>query len=283
MEDRGVCMSGETRTGEDVSTTDRSTVGRRLLLQALGLGTVAAAGGVASATGGTDTTGDTIDPLYGYPVPDAEMVGNGDVPAADHEVTLHVGEPSPEEHGPLFHFDPTGLAVGSGDVVQFTFTTPDHTVTPYHPAHGFQKRVPDGVPPFSSPIVNAGGAWLYRFDEPGVYDLYCGPHHILGMAMRIVVGDVGADDVPAYEDTFEGDPGAPTLAPFSAEFLEREMRRFSAPGENVRIEWVWPTPQEVLDADALDPLTIQDEGPVSFDTVFEQLERFESRHANHDR
>lgn len=31
--------------------------------------------------------------------------------------------------------------------------------------------------------------WLLTFDEPGVYDLFCSPHEIYGMAMRVVVGD----------------------------------------------------------------------------------------------
>ena len=49
-----------------------------------------------------------------------------------------------------------------------TFDDPDHTVTASHNGRGFQQRVPETVPPFSSPVVEAGGAWLYEFAEPGL-------------------------------------------------------------------------------------------------------------------
>jgi plastocyanin len=54
----------------------------------------------------------------------------------------------------VFHFEPSGLSVQCGDIVQFTYESPNHTISPYHPGQGFQQRVPDGVPPFSSPRVN---------------------------------------------------------------------------------------------------------------------------------
>lgn len=251
-------------------------VGRRSLLKAVGLATGLAVGTGSVAAHENDSKSD-IDPLYGHATPDAASVPD-DLP--DHEVELHVADPVPEKHGPLFHFEPTGLAVRAGDVVQFTFTTPDHTVTAYHPGHGFQQRVPDGVPPFSSPVVNVEGAWLYQFETEGLYDVYCAPHHILGMAMRIVVGDLDEDEVPAYEDTFEGAEDPPLLAPFSKEFLEAELEHFSRPGKNVRSEWVWLTPVEVLDADALDPGNVQSEQTVPFDAVLDDVDRIESDHTH---
>lgn len=250
------------------------TVGRRPLVKALGIGAALAAGsGTVSAS--DDESDLQIDPTYGYATPDATTVPD-DVP--DHDVELHIVDPVPEEHGPLFHFEPTGLSVEEGDVVQFTFTTPDHTITAYHPANGFQQRVPDGVPPFSSPVVNVGGAWLYRFEQSGLYDLYCAPHHILGMTMRIVVGELDEADVPDYENTFEGSEDPPLLAPFSKAFLEHELEIFSRPGTNVRSEWVWLTPAEVLDTAALDPATIQEEGAVSFGSVLDDVERIDTGH-----
>lgn len=285
------------------STSARPLLARRPLLRALGAGAALTLGSGTVAATHADTTPEPneIDPLYGYPTPDAARVPapdadpekvDGVIP--DHVVELHVregvayqpGPPMDTEHGPLFHFDPTGLAVERGDVVQFTYTTPDHTITPYHPAHGFQRRVPldgdgDPVPPFSSPVVNAGGAWLYRFDVEGLYDLYCGPHHVLGMNMRIVVGDPDKWDggVPDYEDTFEGDPGPPPLLPpFSKEFLESELRRFSEPQENRNAEWVWLTPREVLDADALDPTNVHAEGEVTIDDVLADIDRIDASH-----
>lgn len=66
----------------------------------------------------------------------------------------------------------------------------DHTVTTYHELQGKLQRVPDGVEPFSSPMVPVGHTWEYTFTVPGVYDVFCGPHEMYGMVMRIVVGEV---------------------------------------------------------------------------------------------
>lgn len=276
-------------TQDDDTTTESSTdprggrsrFERRPLLKALGVGSalalgssVGAASGTGSATAQSDSTGERggqrVDPLYGYATPTTDDIPAGLEP--DREVELLVAPPG-ENRPTLFYFEPSGLHVTPGDLVQFTFTTPDHTVTPYHPGHGFQRRVPENVPPFSSPIVNAGGAWFYRFEREGVYDLYCGPHHVLGMVMRIVVGDLSRGDVPAYESTFEGREGGedqpPLEAPFSKAFLERELNEFSDQNENC--EWVWLTPQQVLDAAALDPLAIQEASRVPFAAVVEEL------------
>lgn len=249
---------------------------RRPLLKALGVGAGVSLGttGAVAATGIDEHTEDQVDseinPLYGLAVPDAEAIPDEIEP--EYEVDLQVEEAT-DERPELFVFDPTGLAVEAGETVQFTFSTPDHTVTAYHPAHGFQQRVPEDVPPFSSPIVNVMGAWLYQFDEPGVYDLYCGPHHTLGMVMRVVVGDISGDELPDYVDSFEGSEGPPPLlAPFNREFLEDRLDTYSE--ANDEVEWVWLTPQEVLETDALDPESIQDAGAVSFEEVRADIDRF---------
>jgi hypothetical protein len=70
----------------------------------------------------------------------------------------------------------------------------------------------DGVPPFSSPLLASDEHWLYKFDEPGIYDMYCLPHFGLGMVVRLVVGDddfeePGNDDeLPTAEQTVFGAP-----------------------------------------------------------------------------
>lgn len=88
-----------------------------------------------------------------------------------------------------FHFDPVGLHVEPGAIVAFDFTTPEHTATAYHREHERQQRVPDSTPAFSSTVNEHHGFWLYRFEEVGVYDLFCASHEYGGMGMRIVVGD----------------------------------------------------------------------------------------------
>lgn len=264
----------------DEPATDYLGFERRPLLKALGVGAaLSMGGGVASAEYKDDEA--RIDSHYGLPAPDAESIPDDIEP--DHEVELHTVLPESlkdPDHPPFFHFEPSGIHVESYDIVQFTLRAPDHTITAYHPALGFQQRVPNGVPPFSSPVLNIGGTWLYQFEEEGVYDLYCGPHHVLGMNMRIVVGDVGEGDVPDYVDTFEGSQDPLLLAPFSKEFLEHELNATSE--ENEDCEWSWLTPQEVLSADALDPATIQSEGTVSFDAVLADVERFADVQLDHD-
>jgi plastocyanin len=248
----------DTRESSDEPITERALFERRPLLKALGVGaTLSLGSGVAAGT----QDGGEIDPNYGYAVQDGSEIPESLRP--DHEVSLAAAEFDPNAELPiLFYFDPAGLHASTGDIVQFTFDSPDHTVTSYHEALGFQTRVPEEAPPFSSPIVAVGGAWLYRFDHAGVYDLYCGPHHVLGMVMRVVVGDLDEADYPAYLETPE------ELPPFGEEF-ENILVQFSDANEEV--EWVFPTPREMLTASALDPGRIQEEQSVSFGTVRDEL------------
>ncbi len=242
----------------DQSAVEWLTFERRPLLKVLGVGAGLSLGsGVAAGT--RDRT--EMHPNFGYPVRNTSDVPDEFQP--DHEVRMLASELDPAAELPiLFYFDPVGLHVSGGDIVQFTFDSPDHTVTAYHEAIGFQTRVPEEAPPFSSPIAPLDGAWLYRFDHEGVYDLYCGPHHVLGMVMRVVVGDLDEADYPAYLETPEEIP------PFGEEF-EQLLVQFSDANESV--EWVFPTPRDVLTASALDPGRIQEEGTVSFEAVRSEL------------
>ncbi|MBX0325379.1 hypothetical protein EGH21_20335 [Halomicroarcula sp. F13] len=254
-------------------------IDRRSVMKLLGVGTAVSLGTGSAVAKHDDPHPPRIDSHYGYSTPNADDIPKRLEP--DHVVELHVIPPNPPEP-PMFHFAPSGLSVDPGDIVQFTFKFPDHTITAYHPAHGFQRRVPEQAPPFSSPVVNAGGAWLYRFETEGLYDMYCGPHHVLGMAMRIVVGDLSGEDIPDYEGKFEAP--SPLLAPFSKEFLEHELHDFTAfiDGDNEGCKWVWLTPKEILDTDALDPENIQaDDGKVSFDEVLADINRADVTH-EHD-
>lgn len=165
------------------------------------------------------------------------------------------GRPVPEAY-----FEPTGLAVESGDVVQFTLTSPAHTVSAYHPQLGRQRRVPEGVAPFSSPLLPGGSFWLYRFEEPGVYDLLCAPHELYGMAMRVVVDGGETEFGPVESPGRRAPEGTATL---------------------------------VLDDDALAPGTIVERGEVGWDELAvaskqllvefrEPLEGFEMRFEGED-
>ena len=108
----------------------------------------------------------------------------------EHQVLMHI-EPVPDRPVPLFYFEPVGLHVRPGDTVVFVASSPHHTATAYHAQHVKSHRVPEGVEPFSSPVVPVGDTWSYTFTVPGTYDVWCGPHEMYGMAMRIVVGEPG--------------------------------------------------------------------------------------------
>ncbi len=135
---------------------------------------------------------------------------------------------------PESFFEPVGLAIESGDIVQFTPTSPGHTVTAYHPQRGRQRRIPENASPFSSSVLGTDAVWLYRFDEPGVYDLRCTAHELFGMAMRIVVG--GGE--PDLGETGDGNRRPPAL-----------------------------TAGLVLDDDAVAPERIVEEGTVSWNAL----------------
>lgn len=120
---------------------------------------------------------------------------------ADYDVDLLIRprDGAPEGTPPEFYFEPVGLSIQPGQTVRFRALTPHHTATAYHTQHVKQMRVPEGVPPFSSPIIPVGESWSYTFTQPGVYDLWCGPHEMFGMTIRIVVGEASgpATDPPA--------------------------------------------------------------------------------------
>ncbi|SFC72814.1 Predicted lipoprotein with conserved Yx(FWY)xxD motif [Halobiforma haloterrestris] len=261
-------------------TVDRLGFERRPLLKAVGAGTALAAGaGITTAGGGesdedddddgydgtdagdgTDTESETgeIHPVYGYPARDAAAIPDSIAP--DHEVTLDVAPPGPDQP-PFLYFDPAGLRVDSGDVVQFTFASPDHTVTAMHPEIGLPQRVPDGAEPFSSPVQGPGSAWLYRFDHEGVYDIYCAPHLDFGMVMRVVVGTLEEAELPEYARSVEDLP--------SREDVSAGLNEMSEQNEDC--EWPNLMPAGILGTNALDAMTIQSAGTVPFSAVVEEL------------
>lgn len=116
-----------------------------------------------------------------------------------HEVSLMI-QPLADREIPEFYFEPVGLFIEPGDTVRFVAVTPHHTVTAYHPQQGKPQRVPDGVEPFSSPVIPVGETWEYTFTVPGVYDVWCAPHESYGMAMRIVVGEATGPAVELSAD-----------------------------------------------------------------------------------
>lgn len=263
----------EKRTDESIDKTRSGGTGfpRRPLLKALGAGAaLTAASGITTAGGdGSDRQDDSgsdgqggderadsrqIDPTFGYPATDAATIPEGLEP--DHEVELLNAPPGPDQP-PFLYFEPTGLSVDPGDVVQFTFLSPDHTVTAFHPDIGLPPRVPQEVEPFSSPVMGPGAVWLYRFEHEGVYDLYCAPHLDFGMVMRVVVGDLAEADLPEYARTVETLP--------SKEDASEGLNQMS--DQNEGCEWPYLMPAEILGVDVLDPMSVQEMEEVPFEEV----------------
>lgn len=157
-----------------------------------GCGTDAATTTPGGSSGDNTTTTDQmtttqqqqIDPRFGYT---ATAPDEAPPVEPDHSVQLLIRE---RENSPIpeFYFEPTGLFIEPGDTVKFNIATPHHNINAYHPAFGYTQRVPDGVPPFSSPVLTGGCYWLYTFETEGVYDVVCAPHELFGMAGRVVVG-----------------------------------------------------------------------------------------------
>lgn len=203
-----------------------------------------------------------IDSHYGYSAPEDEDLPKKLEP--DDTVGLHVHEGSltdGDKDTIPFHFAPTGLQVDEGDIIRFNLDTPEHTVTAYHEDQGRQQRVPDDKPAFSSPVINVGGFWLYEFDSPGTYDLFCATHELFGMVMRIVVGDPKDSD---YDGDFgHVDPGPPPEPRPPASRQELTILGVT--------DWPFPTAQEVLDTPALDVSNIVSSGSVSVSDVEEDL------------
>jgi plastocyanin len=190
-------------------------------------------------------------------------VAPGDLAAPDDPVTIPVPDGAIEltvlDLANLlvgtsgFHYHPAGLRVAPGDVVLYSARTPDHAVAAYHEGHGRQNRVPDGVPPLSSPLVPVGGYWLYRFETPGVYDLYCPPHQTFGMVERVVVtadGSVPDLDVEETGRPPQGENAVPSILGG----LDPDL----------------PPSAAVLDSAALAPAKIVEDGSVPWSAVVDE-------------
>ncbi|MGB9966398.1 cupredoxin domain-containing protein [Halobacterium hubeiense] len=152
----------------------------------------------------TTQQNDAIDSRFGYTGTDDESPPV----EPDHTVNLLL---QPRENIPIpeFYFEPTGLHIDVGDTVRFNLPTPHHNVNAYHPGFGFSQRVPDDVPPFSSPVLTQGDYWMYTFDQEGVHDIMCAPHEVFGMVGRIVVGSASGPGSNPVGEAPGGDQARP--------------------------------------------------------------------------
>lgn len=270
--------------GEPGTSTDRRagiSADRRGVLRALGgAGALSAVTGSASAASpngsvAAETATDAatpaeareyarqqgeVDPVWGFPA----LSEDTDPPTSPRvEVTLQIrprDAPIPE-----FVFEPTGLYLERGDTVRFTYESPHHSVTAYHPGFGYARRVPDEVPPFSSPLLPQGGYWLYTFERPGVYDVHCAPHEIFGHAMRIVVGSPSGPGSDPLPDLCAGQAGTETTGTGTTTTTDTEGDEQEGSEPELSLPRVGA--YSVLSDPALDPDAIVDDRRVSWDDL----------------
>ncbi|MEX2374675.1 MAG: plastocyanin/azurin family copper-binding protein [Dehalococcoidia bacterium] len=94
------------------------------------------------------------------------------------------------QDGARVWFDPVGIVVAPGTTVRWTLSDGVHTATAYHPDNdGYALRIPKDAKPWDSGyLTEPGASYSVRLDVEGVYDYFCRPHELGGMAGRIVVG-----------------------------------------------------------------------------------------------
>ena len=88
-------------------------------------------------------------------------------------------------------FQPVGIHVPPGTVINWTNRDAgnSHTTTAYHPKNdGHPLRIPEGAKPWNSDYLMPGQSFEVKLTLEGVYDYFCQPHEMAGMAGRIVVG-----------------------------------------------------------------------------------------------
>jgi plastocyanin len=90
-----------------------------------------------------------------------------------------------------FYFDPPGLLIQPGDIVEWVFveiTVDGHTTTAYHPTFMKELRMPENAKPWDSEIIlDKSKTYSVTLDAVGVYDYFCLFHEFLGMIGRLVV------------------------------------------------------------------------------------------------
>ena len=232
MSNRMDVETAELTDGELVALLRNHGMNRRGLMRLFGAGAVVAGlGGTAAAKPG----GVSIDEVYGASYEASESVPSGVVDQVV-QLHLHFEPPGPPE----FFFDPVGVHLEAGEVIDFEVHSGLHTVTALHPkfdepgAFEFPDRVPTENG-FTSAVMNTGDSWLYRFSTPGVYDIMCLPHYDFGMVVRVVVTGRNPND-PIPEDSYDD-----SLLP--------------------------PAVEDVFDAPEMTPQHIVDNGTVGWDDL----------------
>jgi len=99
------------------------------------------------------------------------------------------------EDGSRVWFEPVGVHVAPGTLIRWTNRDAgnSHTTTAYHPGNaGHPLRIPREAQPWNSDYLLPQQHFEVRLTAEGVYDYFCQPHEMAGMAGRIIVGTPAA-------------------------------------------------------------------------------------------
>lgn len=113
------------------------------------------------------------------------------MPAIVRTAPVEVIEMRGTARGERVWFRPHGLAVAAGTTIRFVNRDPgnSHTATAYHPDNlDRARRIPKAARAWDSDFLLPDDSFEVTLTVPGVYDYYCIPHEMAGMAGRIVVG-----------------------------------------------------------------------------------------------
>lgn len=95
------------------------------------------------------------------------------------------------QDGSRVWFEPVGLHVPTGTRIRWTNRDQgnSHSSTAYHPDNdGHPLRIPANARPWNSDLLLPAQYFEVTLSVEGVYDYFCMPHEMAGMAGRIIVG-----------------------------------------------------------------------------------------------
>jgi plastocyanin len=194
---------------------ERNAVTRRYLIRLVGsIAPLGLAGCVGSQTeASTEPAGRDDDSR-------TETAASGQDDADDHdegghhrdEGGHHYGDTVPEEPARSAeltmlttddgsHFHPHVVWVQPGGTVTFHNESGAHSATAYAPANDMPSRIPEAAEAFDSgTLTESGATFEHTFETEGVYDLFCAPHHQLGMVASVIVGKPDPEGQPGLAE-----------------------------------------------------------------------------------
>lgn len=135
------------------------------------------------------------------------------------------------QDGSRVWFEPIGLHVPAGTLIRWANRDPgnSHSSTAYHPDNdGHPLRIPTAAKSWNSDLLLPGQHFEVTLSVEGVYDYFCLPHEMAGMAGRIIVGTPPSS---GFWNTPAPDVPPPVLATLPAVSVILEKGRIERPAQ----------------------------------------------------